>query len=296
MASLNPAPKTPSTSVPADEAEVLLRLTVQLHAARGDAVAWRSALAECRAWAHCPGALAEQAGNPLRVSVGADDLEALAGRITHCANYGVGACGSGVDDQKRRRCAALAPHLHEAAIAARQALQASLFDSWPPTWIVDRSARVREANGPAKAMTYAADRFVIKGGCLATVTPGATPSLPRALAQLAADTRLSGIDGHGEFTLLLRPLADGTSVAVTLQPEMPRAAEVAALLALQFGLTTRQSEVAAHLSAGLSLLDAARAMGISRHTANEHLVLVLRKVGVENRKQLVAELRRSVQR
>ena len=274
----------------------MLRLTVRLHAARGDSLAWRTALADCRAWAQCPGALGEQAGNPQQVSIGADDLEALAGRITHCANYGVGACGSGVDEQKRRRCAALAPHLHEAAIAARHALQASLFDRWPPTWIVDRSARVREANGPAKALTHAADRFVIKGGCLTTVTPGATPSLPRALQQLTADARLSGIDGQGEFSLLLRPLADGASVAVTLQPEPPRAAEVAAVLALQFGLTTRQSELAAHLSAGLSLLDAARAMGISRHTANEHLVAVLRRAGATDRKALMTIFQRALQR
>ncbi len=296
MRSNIPASTSPSTSAPADEAEALLRLTVRLHTARGDAQSWRDALAACRAWAQCPGALGEPADNAPQDPLGPDDLEALAGRITHCANYGVGACGSGVDEPKRGRCAALAPHLHEAAIAARQALQASLFDRWPPTWIVDRSARVCEANAAAKALTHAGSRFVIKGGYLTTVTPGATPSLARALQQLGTDARLSGVDGEGAFTLQLRALADGGNVAVTLQAQPPQAAEVAAVLALQFGLTTRQSELAAHLSAGLTLLDAARAMGISRHTANEHLAAVLRRVGVGNRKQLFAELQRAVHR
>ena len=155
---------------------------------------------------------------------------------------------------------------------------------------------MREANGLAWALTHAADQFVIKGGCLTTVTPGATPSLPRALQQLTTDARLSGIDGQGEFTLLLRPLPDGGNVAVTLQPEPPHAAEVAAVLALHFGLTTRQSELAAHLSAGLTLLDAARAMGISRHTANEHLVALLRRAGAPDRKALMTLLQRALQR
>ena len=273
----------------------MLNLTARLHAARGDALAWRKVLAECTAWADCPGVLARHGAHAPTDLVGARELEALAGRITHCAHYGVGSCGAGVDDLKRRRCAALASHIHESAIASRHALQASLFDHWPPTWIVDRSARVYEANAAATALTRAADRFVLKGGCLTTVTPGATPPLARALQALVSEARLSGVDGQGEFTLLLRPLGDD-NVAVTLQPGLRHAAEVAELLASQFGLTRRQSHLAAHLSSGLNLLDSAREMGISRHTANEHLVEVLRKVGVGNRKRLFSVLQHAVQR
>ena len=87
-----------------------------------------------------------------------------------------------------------------------------------------------------------------------------------------------------------------TSVAVTLQPELSHSAEVAAVPALQFGPTTGQSELAARLEAGLSLLNAARAMGISRHTANEHQVALTRRAGAADRKALMALLQRALQR
>ena len=127
-----------------DEVSQLLELAARLHSAHGNPDALRQVLAACRDWFDCPGILLLAADDP---HLGPNELEALAGRLTHCASYGDN-CGVS-DPVKRRRCAALAPHLHEAAIATRKTLQAALFDRLPPTWIVDRGGRVRDANAAA---------------------------------------------------------------------------------------------------------------------------------------------------
>ncbi len=115
-----------STQKKLDDAVQLLQLAASLHAARGDSDAWRAALGACRDWFQCDGLLGLLAdGNDF----GSDELDALAGRVTHCANFGCGTCAElQADVVKRSRCAALAPHLHEAAILSRKALQASVFD------------------------------------------------------------------------------------------------------------------------------------------------------------------------
>lgn len=283
----------PSTAL-TDEATQVLLLAADLHAARGDAAAWREALAACGDWLGCTGLLQFTADD---TAFGPDDLEAIAGRLTHCAGYGVGACGCGnLDGRKRQRCAALAPHFHQAANASRNAVQASLFDHLPPTWILDREARVRDANAGARALTQAGDRFAVADGVLGAAAPGGMPPLRRALAQFTVEARHCWIDAQGEATLLLRELAEGGGIAATLMPEPPRGKEIASALADHFDLTARQGELAAHLQAGHTLLDAARAMGISRHTANEHLAAVLRRTGAADRKALLAQFRRALHR
>ena len=297
-ASSTPAAATtePSTTGPApvsaDEVAQLLELAARLHSAHGNPDALRKALATCRDWFDCAGILVLAADEP---HLGPNELEALAGRLTHCATYGdnCGVC----DPVKRRRCAALAPHLHEVAIAARRTLQAALFDRLPPTWIVDRGGRMREANAAARALTRAGERFVAVDDCFAPVAPSGAALLRRALAEGNGDTRVSWKDRDGaETTLLLRVLPDSADMALTLLPEPPGSAELAPMLAEHLDLTARQSELAAHLLAGHTLADAARAMGISRHTANEHLVQIRRRAKVPDRKSLLSLLRRVVHR
>ena len=154
-------PALPVTEVPiatpaaeadpaADAAAQVLQLAARLHAAGGDPGAWRAALEACSKWLGCAGVLDHLPADRHRFEP--DALEVLAGRVTHCAGYGTGGCGGGLGDPIRRaRCAALAPHLHEAAKAARNALQAMLFDQLPPIWILDRSGRVQDSNAPARA-------------------------------------------------------------------------------------------------------------------------------------------------
>ena len=89
-------------------------------------------------------------------------------------------------------------------------------------------------------------------------------------------------------------MPDGLHVAVTLVPNAPSVAVPGPLLARHLDLTPRQSELAAYLVADHTLAGAARAMGISRPTANEHLAALSRQVGATDRKSLLALLRHSI--
>lgn len=289
-----PAPDTDSDSA-TDAAVQVLRLAVRLHAAGGDPAAWRAALEACSDWLGCTGMLDPP---PDGHALDPDALEALAGRVTHCAGYGSGTCGTGSGDEIRRaRCRALAPHLHEAAKAARNALKAMFFDQLPPVWILDRTGRVQDNNVQAAAITAAGDPLALEQGMLAPAISGGGARLVRTLTELEQETRFSWPDRHGgETTLVLRPLPDGAGITATLLPEPPGPVELAALLARRLNLSVRQSELAAHLFAGRTLSDAARAMGISRDTGNEHLAALLRRVGAPDRNALFAVLRRAVYR
>jgi DNA-binding CsgD family transcriptional regulator len=182
--------------------------------------------------------------------------------------------------------------LHAAADAARNALHAMFFDQLPPTWIVDRDGRVQDTNTPAKELTTAADTLAVVDGHLAPAVSGGSVRLRQTLANLDGETRFSWPDPNGgETTLLLRPLPTGAAIAATRLPEPPTAEQLAPVLAQHFNLTARQSELAALLLDGQTLIDAARAMGISRHTANEHLAALRQRVGAPTRKALLEILR-----
>lgn len=274
-----------------DEAVQLLQLAARLYAARGNLSALREALTACSDWFSCCGVLASAQDDSLR---GADALEALAGRVTHCAEYRQGACGGTAGDALRRaRCAALASHLHEAAAAHRRALQAQFFDQRPPTWILDRDGRVQDANASAKALTAKGDDFRISNGCLVVRANEGGTALRRILTTLAGEARFSWpVRAEGsQASFLLHPLAGGDAIAVTFIADPSSVAEVAPRLSQRLGLTPRQGELAAHLLAGHALTEAARAMGISRNTANEHLVAVLQRTGATDRKALLSLLR-----
>jgi DNA-binding NarL/FixJ family response regulator len=68
----------------------------------------------------------------------------------------------------------------------------------------------------------------------------------------------------------------------------------AALLRTRYGLTPRQSEVAQRLAEGQSDVVVARALGISRRTAEHHAEAVRLSVGVHSRAALAAALQQSV--
>ncbi|MFZ4624929.1 MAG: helix-turn-helix transcriptional regulator [Rhodoferax sp.] len=280
-----------------DDASQLLLLTARLHTTRGIAADWQELLQACRDGFHCPGVLDHLSKD---AAIGPDELAALAGRISHCANFG-DECGNDhlVDHQalnfKRQRCSALALHLHTASVAARKSLQAGLFDHLPPTWVLDRSGRQREANAGARELTRVGERFGLMEGLLVLADPIASRLLRKALLDTHHDTRFVWQERNDlETSLLLRPLPDGQHIAVTLVLDALGATAMAPLLASHHGLTPRQGDLAAHLLADHTLTGAARAMGISRHTANEHLAALLRQTGTPDRKSLLALLRHSV--
>jgi DNA-binding CsgD family transcriptional regulator len=281
-----------SQTNPIDEASDLLQLAGRLHTARGDPQAWFEVLTDCRDSFLSHGALEAL---PKANALTPDTLAALAGQLSHCASYGDG-CGHQVGF-KRQRCAAFAVHMHTAAVSVHKANRASLFDHLPATWVLDRNAQVYEANAAAKALTHAGERVVLVGSKLELVGLGGSRALLKALAKVQTQAPLPWKDVNGkDVSFLLRALPDANQVTVTALLDAPSPLERAPLLAEQLGLTPRQSELAAHLLADQTLAGAARAMGISRHTANEHLLALEQRTGAPDRKALLVMLRRIAQR
>jgi DNA-binding CsgD family transcriptional regulator len=279
-----------STSI--DVAPTLLQLATQLHTAHADPQAWRDTLL---AYRDCTPCHVMRDLTRDTSSMKPNDLAALAGRMTHCATFG-DECGHDTNGH-RPHCAEFAVHMHTAALAAKKTLQAGIFDCLPPTWIVESSGYVRDANAAAHALINSGERFSLIDGCLKPLAPSGAIQLRRALREVTGDTRVfwNEIDGN-ETALLLRKLPDHGMVAVTLQPPRRGWVEVASMLAQHLGLTPRRSELGAHLLEGHTIAHAARVMGITRHTANEHLNALLLQVGAADRKALLVLLRRVAQR
>jgi len=174
-----------------DEASQLLLLTARLHTTRNDAIEWQQLLQACRDGLQCPGVLDQL---PHGAPMGPDELAALAGRISHCANFDSQCANDALRDgpsshAKRQRCSALALHLHTAALAARKSLQAGLFDHLPPTWVLDRSGRQHEANASARELTRVGERFALTDGLLVLTDPVVTRMLRKALLDRADNSR-----------------------------------------------------------------------------------------------------------
>lgn len=272
-----------------DDAVALLGLAARLHAARGRPDRVAAVIDSWREWLGCSDALALT--DPAE-ALDAGRLEAIAGGVTHCVHAGVGACGSGVDPVTRARCRALAPHLHEAAIAARALRRAALFDESAATWIIDRDARVLDANAAARAVLAAGRALVIDTGCLAPAAPGGLQRLRRALAGLTRELLFTWpAPADQDVALRLRVLPDGCIAATYSEPHQESVAVIAARLAARIDLPPRQCELAAHLLLGHRLSDAAREMGISRSTANGHRSALRDRFDGVTGKSLLARLR-----
>jgi DNA-binding CsgD family transcriptional regulator len=275
-----------------DDALRMLQLAARLHTARAEPAAWRATLQNLPAHTQVRCTMELTPETPLRSPA---DLAAWAGRMTHCASYG-GACGHGGSAQ-RPQCEAFAVLMHTAADAARKTLQAGVFEFLPPTWVVDQEAFVLECNAAAQELARTGERVNVVGQRLELVGAGGAGALHTALSKVSTATRLSWKDRDGKAVgYLLRPLPESVHIAVTALLDAPDRSEHATLLAKQLGLTPRQSELAAHLLEDKTVAGAARAMGISRHTANEHLAAMQQRTGATDRKGLMLLLRRSAQR
>ena len=77
---------------------------------------------------------------------------------------------------------------------------------------------------------------------------------------------------------------------IVLTIERARPPEIASLMASAYGLTRRESEVFAHVLAGESRDEMARALFISPYTVQDHLKSIFAKTGVSSRRSLVAKL------
>jgi len=92
---------------------------------------------------------------------------------------------------------------------------------------------------------------------------------------VAHASRLAGAEPGGQIAVIL---------------EVARPAEVAPLLLAAYGLTPRETELAALVLAGRSTDAIAAALVISPHTVQQHLKAMFEKLGVRSRRELVARV------
>ncbi|MFN2463673.1 MAG: LuxR C-terminal-related transcriptional regulator [Candidatus Dormibacteria bacterium] len=81
--------------------------------------------------------------------------------------------------------------------------------------------------------------------------------------------------------------ADGRT-AVIIQPAAP--SEVAPLVALAYGLTDRECQIARRCIEGLSTKEIAQVLGVAAYTVQDHLKSIFGKTGVRSRGELVGQV------
>jgi DNA-binding CsgD family transcriptional regulator len=84
--------------------------------------------------------------------------------------------------------------------------------------------------------------------------------------------------------------ADGTAADAAVVIEPAKASEVAPLIVEVYELTPREVDVTRTLARGLSTIEIARELHLSRYTVQDHLKSVYEKVGVSSRGELVAKM------
>ena len=161
---------------------------------------------------------------------------------------------------------------------------------------------VFDAAGDAESISPAAEAWIEQ---LAESPPPAVPHESKVVQAVAAQARAVGPGEDplgrgaqarvrtrsGAWLLLygtrLSGVADGRT-AVIIQPATPT--EVAPLVALAYGLSDREAQVARLCMHGLSTKEMARSLHVSPYTVQDHLKSVFDKTGVRSRGELVGQI------
>ena len=126
------------------------------------------------------------------------------------------------------------------------------------------------------------------------VTVAAVGARARAAAGVTATaTRTRARTRSGVWLLIHASClhsADGTAADVAVVIEPAKASEVAPLIVEAYELTPREVDVTRALARGLTTVEIARELHLSRYTVQDHLKSVYEKVGVSSRGELVAKM------
>lgn len=202
------------------------------------------------------------------------------------------------------------PWFTEAEVAGLRALCAPLAHGFRRALVrgtvaaAERSAIgpgvvVFDASGRVESLSPAAERWIEK---MVEVPAPAEPAESKVLRAVAAAARACGADAvetrarsrvrtrTGEWLLLYgtKLSGDADRTAVILQPATRH--EVAPLVALAYGLSGRECEVARLCLQGQSTKQMASALAMSAYTVQDHLKSVFAKTGVRSRGELVGQV------
>ena len=178
--------------------------------------------------------------------------------------------------------------------------------------IVADQGRILHANQVAQRMLDARSPIVSLGGCLGALQGELTKELRRAIATAQADASIIGAAGIGvplidknmtAATAHVLPLACGnrhasradaqTAAVVFVTPSTVSPADIGTVARI-FNLTPAEARLLQHLVSGVSLTEAASAIGITEATARTHRNHIFTKTGVSRRSDLLALVGRLV--
>src|ERR671931_324123 len=125
------------------------------------------------------------------------------------------------------------------------------------------------------------------------ITVAAQEARARAAAGAPAATRTRARTRSGVWLLIHASClhsADGTVADAAVVIEPAKASEVAPLIVEAYELTPREVDVTRALARGLTTIEIARELHLSRYTVQDHLKSVYEKAGVSSRGELVAKM------
>lgn len=206
--------------------------------------------------------------------------------------------------------AAYAIHCELGELRYRHAIVSEAIDRFPMGVVfVDRELRVVETNRAALRIAEQRDGFTIRDGLpQASVAPA---GLARLIRDRLADPGggISGStfsiprpSGRQPYEALVAPLIshppglrdERTAAVVFIADPEDQHLRMPQVLATLYNLTDAESELAALLSAGRSIDEAARERGVSAHTVRTQLKKIFAKTGVSRQADLVRLLSASV--
>jgi DNA-binding CsgD family transcriptional regulator len=180
------------------------------------------------------------------------------------------------------RIAPYAAHAIRLALLRMTAMRPGAVDDPPGIVQVHADASVTALTEPAR-------RWLELGGTrLVTAVNVAAAAVRGHRDWAGAASRLLLQDGRVLSLQAASMTGDGQDVAVIVDAARP--VEIGAMLVDAYGLTRRQREVLGLLLLGRSMIEIARELGISEHTANDHRKAIYRRMDVSSRSELAALL------
>jgi DNA-binding CsgD family transcriptional regulator len=176
--------------------------------------------------------------------------------------------------------------------------------------VIGDQKRILHANSAARGMLSKRNAIASVNGCLSVRDNQADQELANAIRLAGIDEATIGAKGIGvplrddaSAIAHVLPLARGdlrtrlapqaTAAIFITQPADP-AVEDTSAVAADFGLTPAEARILEHLATGATVGEAAKALGISGHTARTHLARIFSKTGVSRQADLIALVNRLV--